>query len=98
MSRVMVDGSGALEWLVVAARVEREFSDELAVEGDHADALIGDEELDPASLVGSAEPDVVELAHVAQADLAVGIDLVSSDAEVRDGLRGCWLGLDACAV
>jgi hypothetical protein len=50
----MVDGLGVLEWLVVAAGIEREFSEELAVEGDHADALVGDEELDPASFVGSA--------------------------------------------
>jgi hypothetical protein len=66
--------------------------------GDHADALVGDEELDVASFVGSAEPDVVELAHVAQGDLAVRVDLVVPDAEVRDGFGGRWLGFDPGVV
>jgi len=46
-----------------------------------ADALVCDEELDWVSAVGSAEADV-ELAHVAHADLPVGVDLVLADPEV----------------
>jgi hypothetical protein len=60
--------------------------------------LVGDQEFDLASFVGSAEPDVVEFARVAQADLAVGVDPVVPDAEVCDGLAGRWLGLDPGAV
>jgi hypothetical protein len=45
MSRVIVDSSGLFEWLVVAAGVECEAADDLAVLVDHADVLVGDEEL-----------------------------------------------------
>ena len=60
MSRDIVDISGSREWLVVAGGVEGEFADELA--GfcvDDADVSVGDEELDWASCVGSADADVV---------------------------------------
>ncbi len=56
--------------LVVAPRIERELTEELAVEVDHTDLLIGDEELDRAALVGPADADFVEAAVVAEADLA----------------------------
>ena len=45
MSRVMVDGSGLLEWLVVAAGVEREVADELAVLVDHPDLPMQPEDI-----------------------------------------------------
>jgi hypothetical protein len=64
MSREIVDGLGLCEWLVVAVGVELgfegEFADELSgVCVDDADVLVGDEELDCSSLVGSADADVV---------------------------------------
>jgi hypothetical protein len=65
-----VDSLGSCEGLVVAGGVEREFADELPLEVDDADLLVGDEELDCAAFVGSSEADFVELAVVAQADLA----------------------------
>ena len=58
----IVDSLGLVEWLVVAGGVEGEFADELAgVCVDDADVLIGDEELNRSALVGSADPDVVDL-------------------------------------
>jgi len=66
MSREMVDSSGLFDWLVVAGGVEREFAVELTVlEVDDADVSVGDQELDGAVLVGSADADVVESAVVA---------------------------------
>jgi hypothetical protein len=60
MSREIVDVSGLLEGLVVAVGVEGEFADELAgVCVDDAYVLVGDEELDRSSFVGSADADVV---------------------------------------
>lgn len=49
--------------------------------------------------VGSADGYVVESAHVAQRDCAVGVDLVLADTEVGvwGGIAG-WSGLDAGAV
>ena len=55
------------ERLVDPARIERQLTDQLAVEIDHADVLIGDEELDRTPLVGSAEADFVEAAVVRRA-------------------------------
>ena len=55
----MLDSLGGWLGLVVAAGVECELADELAVVGDDADVLAGDEELDWAACVGSAESDVV---------------------------------------
>jgi hypothetical protein len=49
-----------VDWLVVVVGVEGEFADELAgVCVDDADVLVGDEELDRLSCVGSADADVV---------------------------------------
>jgi hypothetical protein len=49
-----------VEGLVVAGGVEREFADELAgVCVDDADVLVGDQQLDRSSFVGSADADVV---------------------------------------
>jgi hypothetical protein len=66
VSRVIVDSLGLVDGLVVAVGVEGEFADELAVfEVDDADVLVGDQELDCSSFVGSADADVVEFAVVA---------------------------------
>ncbi len=66
MSREIVDCSGLFEGLVVAVGVEGEFADELAVlEVDDAYVLVGDQEFDLSSFVGSADADVVEAAVVA---------------------------------
>jgi hypothetical protein len=99
MSRVMVDGLGACEGLVVAGWVERELADELPLEVDDADVLVGDEELDWPAFVGSSEADFVDLAVVAQADLAGLVDLVLAHPEVGGGLGDAvGFGLDAGAV
>jgi hypothetical protein len=50
----MLDSLGLCEGLVVAGGVECEFADELALEVDDADVLVGDEELDCAAFVGSS--------------------------------------------
>src|ERR1700733_9455770 len=54
VSREMVDSLGLCEGLVVAGGVECELADELALEVDDADLLVGDEELDRAAFVGSS--------------------------------------------
>jgi hypothetical protein len=61
MSREILDSLGPPERLVIATRIQRELSDQLALQSDHTDALIGNEELDLEPLVGSAEADVMEL-------------------------------------
>jgi hypothetical protein len=70
MSQDKVDSSGSPERPVVAARIERELTRQLALQRDHTDVLIGDQELDGPALVGPAGPDFVKTAVVAQADLA----------------------------
>jgi hypothetical protein len=50
--------SALRERLVDAARVERELAEQLPVQVDHSNVLIGDQELDRAALVGPAEPDL----------------------------------------
>ena len=85
MSRDIVDSSSCPDWLVGAARIERELTDELALQVDHADPLVGDQELHGTALVGPADADFVEAAVVAQADLAGLVDPVLAQAEV--GLR-----------
>ena len=69
--------------LVVAAGVEGELTDELAGGGvDDADLEVVDEHEDAGSGVGSADADVVELAVVAEGELAVGVDAVGADPVV----------------
>lgn len=98
MSRDIVDISTPSEWLVVAVGVEGEPTDELAGVED-PDVAVGDEELDRPALAGSADADVVQLAVVAQGDLALGVDLVVADAEVgARGGRAGRPGLDPGAV
>ena len=55
MSREMPDSLDPAARLVVAARIERQLADQLAVCVDHADVQIGDQELDRAAFVGAAE-------------------------------------------
>ena len=100
MSREILGSLGVCAGLVVAGGVEGELAYELTVEVDHADVLVCDQELDRAAFVGSAEPDVVELARVAHADLAVGVDFVLAYSEVRGETRISigGFGLDAGAV
>ena len=54
MSWEIVDSLGLCEGLVVACGVEGELADELSLEVDDADVLVGDEELDCAAFVGSS--------------------------------------------
>jgi hypothetical protein len=60
----MLDTLSARERLVVAAWIEGQLADELAVEVDHADVMIGDQELHGTVLVDPAEADFVEAAVV----------------------------------
>jgi hypothetical protein len=53
MSREIPDRLDPRERLVVPAGIQRQFADQLTVEIDHADAAIGDEQLDRAALVGA---------------------------------------------
>ncbi len=48
--------------MVVPARVEGQFSEQLAVGGEHADVEVADEDQDAGSGVAAAETDVEELA------------------------------------
>jgi hypothetical protein len=54
---------------------------------DDQDVFAGDQETDGLVLEGSADPNVVEAAEVAEADGAALVDAVVTDAEV-DGRRG----------
>jgi hypothetical protein len=98
MSREILDILGLPERLVVAGGVERELADQLAVEVDHANLLVDDQQLDRTALVGPSEADFGEPAHVAQADLARLVDLVLADAEVAFAALADGLGLHAGAV
>ena len=64
--------------LVVAAGVESEFSDDLAVFADDAHVQFVYQDEDPQPPVSPAEADVVQSTVVAQRDDAAGIDLVAS--------------------
>ena len=48
---------------------------------DHADLLVGDQELHGTALVGPADADFVEAAVVAQADLAGLVDPVLAHSD-----------------
>ncbi len=84
MSRDIVDNDSRRLPLVVAGRVEREVTHELAVSrGDHADVAIGDQQHHGEALEPRAHADVQEPRLVAQRELAAPVDLVVADAEVR---------------
>jgi pimeloyl-ACP methyl ester carboxylesterase len=82
-------------WLVVAGRVEGEFSDEFAgVFGDDPDVEFADEHQDRGACPSDADPDVVQPAAVAQSEFPVAGDAVFADAELfadADALPG-WGG------
>src|SRR5690606_8046104 len=74
---------GAWDRLVALGGVEGEFAEELAGGGvDDPDVAVLDEQEDAGSGVGSADADGVELALVAQGDLAGLVDLVLTDPVV----------------
>jgi hypothetical protein len=56
---------GRSDRLVVAGGVERQLGDQLAVCVDHADVLVGDQELDRATFVRLTDADVRKLARIA---------------------------------
>ena len=86
MCRDIVDTSAPPDRLVVAARIEGERPDQLArARVENPDVAIGDQQLDRPALVGTADADVVQLAVMAQADLALAVDSVVADAEVGLG-------------
>src|SRR5205085_1070369 len=68
--------------LVVAARVERQLADEVAGLIQHPDVQVVDQDQDASSGVAPTEPDVVQLAVVAQGDDAAGVHPVLADAPV----------------
>src|SRR5690348_2912955 len=69
--------------LVVAGRVEAEFADQFAVFlGDDPELKVAGEDEDLGAGPAASDADVVELAVVAQGELAVGVDGVAADAEV----------------
>jgi hypothetical protein len=62
MSRDIVDISTPSDRLVVAARIEREPTDQLTcVEVEDPNVSVGDEELDRLAFGGPSDADVVEL-------------------------------------
>src|SRR5690242_13459919 len=78
--------------LVVAGRVEAEFADQFAVFlGDDPELKVAGEDEDLGAGPAASDADVVELAVVAQGELAVGVDGVAADTEVladADALAG----------
>jgi hypothetical protein len=77
---------GACRWAGNCGRVEGELAEQFAGGGvDDADVQVADEQQDAGSGVGAADADVVELAGVAEADFAVGVDAVGADAVVGVG-------------
>jgi hypothetical protein len=70
-------------WLVVAAGVEDELSDEFSgVFGDDPDVQISNEHEDRGVCPAAADADVVEVAGVAEGEFAVAVDAVFADADV----------------
>jgi hypothetical protein len=81
------------EWLVVAARVERELAEELALDREHAYVAIGDEQEHTLAFVHASETDVVEPAAIAKRDGAAGVDPVVADPVVAGEGVAVVLGL-----
>ena len=100
MSHDIVDNSRlrtalGTEGLVVAGWVEDEFANEGSVLTDHADVLVGDQEVDAEPAVVSAEADVVEPAQVAESDDPCLVDTVVADPVVSEWFGDVGSGLDA---
>jgi hypothetical protein len=75
--------------LVVAVGVDGEFAEGLAVVGDDAYVLVGDEEQDAGAGVSAADTDVDEFGPVAEGDLAGLVDAIAANPVVdRDGDSG----------
>src|SRR5207249_7478440 len=83
--------------LVVAARIERQLAQDLALHAEHADVAVGDEHEHAPALVDSAEADVVKAAAIAQRDGPARVDLLVADPVVarRRVAVALRLGLDA---
>src|SRR5580700_3112459 len=101
MSHDIVDNSRlrtalGTEGLVVASWVEDQFANEGSVLTDHADVLVGDQEMDAESAVVSAEADVVESAQISEGDDPCLVDTVVADPVVGEWFGDVESGLDAC--
>jgi hypothetical protein len=101
MSHDIVDNSRlrtalGTEGLVVASWVEDQFANEGSVLTDHADVLVGDQEMDAESAVVSAEADVVESAQISKGDDPCLVDTVVADPVVGEWFGDVGSGLDAC--
>ncbi|MGH9168714.1 MAG: hypothetical protein ACRD02_12905, partial [Acidimicrobiia bacterium] len=74
--------SGPPQGLVVAGRVERQLTEQLAFLGEDPDFQIGHQDEDPDSGMPAPQPDVVQPAVVAQGDRPTAVDLVLADPVV----------------
>lgn len=79
----IVPCSGRVLGLVVAAGVEGEFAEQLAVFGHHLHVKVGDQDQDPSAGVPAAQPDVVQPAVVAKGDHAAVVDLARAEEQVE---------------
>lgn len=70
--------------LVVLARIESEVANEFAVFGDDANVEIGHQDDDSLSPIAPTETDVVECAPVAQGRAAGVVDVVVTNASLRE--------------
>src|SRR5580704_8034654 len=100
MSHDIVDNSRlwtglGTQRLIVASRVEYELADERSVLTDHADVLVGDQEMDAQPAVVGTETDVVQPAQVAEGDDPCLVDAVVADPVMGERFGDIGSGLDA---
>jgi hypothetical protein len=90
----MVPDPGRLLGLVVPEGVEGEFADEGSLFGEDAHVPVSNEKAYGLVLKGAADADVEQAAHIAQGDLALGVDPALSHAAMVGTLGpgvGCAL-------
>src|SRR5258708_1167834 len=92
----IVHRPASAEWVVDTCGVESQGPNELAIFGDDADVGSGDQESDLAVLMGCSDRNVVQLAEIAEGDLAAGVNLVAANAVVGGSGLLCGPGLDEC--
>jgi hypothetical protein len=78
----IVPRSAPSQGLVVAVRIQRQLTEQLAVFREDPNLQIGDQDEDPRPGKSAAEPDVVQPAVVAKGDGPSAIDLVLADPVV----------------
>ena len=90
----IVDRPASSEAEVKAVGVQLQLADELAIGGDDANVVAGDEEVHLAVAVLDAKANVSKASQVAKGDAAVVVDLVTADAVVS---RRGWQGGERCS-